>query len=174
MLEVSSRSLGGDGQFEFVVRADIAARPEDFYALVDWADERNFKRQLGDSVTPLDEEGRRFRLIIRYMTDLQFDHEVIEADKPSLYAYLCLITPPVAHLQSSQEQYRIESAGDDRCQVTLTILAKFEPGLSEIQTSEVLRNMTVACHNSLAKLKAYAEHGVGTLEAFENVRLMPL
>jgi hypothetical protein len=34
--------------------------------------------------------------------------------------------------------------------------------------------MTVGAHNGLAKLKAYAEHGVGTSEAFENLQLMSL
>jgi hypothetical protein len=173
MLEVSTRRCEIEGQVEFKVTAVIAAPADRIYALIDWADEQNAKRQLGDSVIALDDEGRRFRLVVRFMSDLEFDYEVLEAVKPSIYACLCLPTPSIGHLESTVERYEIGPGEAQGSTVTLMTLAQYARGLSEAQMDEVTRRSTVACHNALAKLKAFAEYGVGTIEAFENTVLMP-
>ena len=173
LLEVSL-GKADDGADLFNVRAEIATSAGEVYALVDWGDERNARRQLGDTVQGLDEEGRRFRLVIDFMSDVDFDYEILKAVKPSIYEYECLINPPQGHLGRTIEQFRIEPVSDDRCTVTLTVTAYFDSGLSVSKQDEVRHTMTVGAHNGLAKLKAYAEHGVGTSEAFENLRLMSL
>ena len=174
LLGVKVSKCAPDGPDEFLVQATIEKTAEHIYALVDWADERNKWRQTGDEVTALDEEGRHFRLVVQFMRDVQFDYEVIEASKPHVYACVCVPTPSVGHLVRSDEHYRIEPVGETQSLVTYTMTAHFESGLGERQSAEVRRNMTIACHNTLAKLKANAEHGVGTVEAFENTRLMPM
>ena len=173
LLEVSV-STCAPNVHRFVVAAPVAAAAEEVYALLDWADERNQRRQMGDEVTALDDEGRRFRLVIRFMRDLQFDYEVEEALKPKLYSCICVPRPSVGHLERSHEHYEIEPLGEDRCVVTYTMTATFEPGLDAEDAAEVVRNMTVATHNTVAKLKANAQHGVGTVAAFHATRLMPL
>jgi hypothetical protein len=172
-LEVSvcQDPLNGD---RFTVAVEIDAPAEEVYALLDWADARNKWRQMGDSVTALDGDGQRFRLVISFMQDVCFDYRVEEAIKPHVYACACVPTPPVGHLERSFERYRIEPVDDARCAVTYAMTAHFEAGLNARQSTEVMRNMTVACHNALAKLKAEAEHGVGTFEAFCAARLMPI
>ena len=172
-LEVSVRQDPLNGH-RFTVAVEIGAPADEVYALLDWADERNKWRQMGDSVTALDAEGQRFRLVISFMQDICFDFQVEEAIKPQVYVSTCVPTPPVGHLERSFEEYRIEPIDDARCAVTYTMTAHFEAGLNKRQAAEVMRTMTVACHNSLAKLKADAEHGVGTFEAFCAARLMPL
>lgn len=158
----------------FVVATPVAASAEGIYALLDWADDRNKWRQTGDKVEALDKEGQRFRLVVRYMPELQFDCEVEEALKPEVYAWTCVTTPRVGHLERSHEHYRIEPVGEDQCLVTFTMTAFFEAGLDARQSAEVVRNMRVATHNAMAKLKANAEHGVGTMAAAKATRLMPL
>jgi len=167
-------SKAPDGADVFVVEAPIAAAAEEVYGLVDWADERNKYRQMGDEVTQTDKDGRNFRLVIGFMDDLRFDCEVVEATKPHAYGYNCIPTPSVGHLERSYEHYRIVPTAADECVATYTMTAYFEAGLSEQQRAEVMRNMTIACHNGMAKLKPSAEYGVGTWEAFENTHLMSL
>jgi hypothetical protein len=174
LLDVAHRKSSEDGADIFTVTAEIAARADDIYALVDWADPRNHKRQLGEDVVALDDDGRRFRLVIDFMRDVQFDNEVLRAEKPTVYQYECLITPPQGNLGRTVEKFDIEPLSEDKCAVTMTINAYFDLGLSADRQAETIRMMTVGAHNGLAKVKSYAEHGVGTMEAFQNLRLMPL
>jgi hypothetical protein len=173
-LSVAHRKASDDDADIFVVTAEIAAAAEDIFALVDWADPRNSKRQLGEEVVALDDSGRRFRLVIDFMRDVQFDNEVLRAEKPAVYQYECLIIPPQGHLGRTVEMYEIEPLHDGKCSVTMTITAYFDVGLSPATQAETIHMMTVGAHNGLAKIKAYAEHGVGTMEAFHNLQLMPL
>jgi hypothetical protein len=171
LLEVSVRKGTGGGD-EFTVSAEIGVPAAEVYALIDLADERNKWRQMGDSVTALDSEGRRFRLIHSYMRDVAFDIEVEEALKPNVYTSRCTPMPPIGHLERSRECYRIETLEGGRCAVTYTMTAYFEAGLDEWDSEAAIRMMTAASHNAMAKLKANAEHGVGTIEAFNATRLM--
>jgi hypothetical protein len=173
LLEVAVSRSGPDAN-SFQVTAPVAAPADEVYALVDWADERNKWRQSGDTVLALDAEGRKFRLVVSSMKDLQFDYEVQEAIKSKVYACSCVPSPSIGHLVRSYEHYLFEPGGEKACVVTYTMTATFEAGLSAGQTAEVVKNMTVATHNTMAKLKANAEHGVGTAAAFSATKLMPL
>lgn len=170
MFDVSVRDVERD-TFEFTVSSPVAAPASEIYALIDWADARNKWRQTGDDVTCLDAEGRKFRLVVSYMPGVEFDHEVEEASSPHLYAYSAVANPRQGRLEWSRSRYEI--ADDDQgAVVTYTMTARYTPGLSEHELAVHVRLTARACHNTMSKLKANAEHGVGTPEAFEATVLM--
>jgi hypothetical protein len=173
LLDVAVSECGLNA-YKFVVSVRIAAPAEEIYALVDWADERNKWRQMGDAVTAIDDEGRRYRLVISYMPDVQFDHEVEEALRPEVYAFTGKMTPRLGHLEHCRSHYRMDAIGTAQTVLTCTTTAQFEADLNAGDLAQAVRLMTIACHNTAAKLKANAEHGVGTVEAFNATVLMPL
>ncbi len=173
LLEVSV-SKCAPNVHRFVVSAAVAVPAEEVYALIDWADERNRYRQMGDTVTALDDEGRRFRVAVSYMRGLRWDYEVEEAVKPQVYACTCVPSSTADHLERSHEHFRFEERGEDQCFVTYTMTAHFTAGLDVELYAEIDRIMSVASHNTIVKLKANAEHGVGTVAACKATRLMPV
>lgn len=149
----------------FAVEVD---RPvEEVYPLIDWADPRNAKRQLGESVEPIEGSPNLFRLIMSGMPEHDFDMLVTEATPPHSYRYSTDISPRVGRLEASEEHYELEPAGENQCQLSLTIAATFRPGLTEKEFKEEALMIGVACHNALLKLKAHAEGGVDAVRALE-------
>lgn len=164
----------GPNGASFTAATPIEASAEDVYALVDWSDERNKSRQMGEEVTELDGRGLRYRVVVSHMPDVEFIHDVVEASKPTLYASRATMTPRLGHLVQSLSKYSIAPIAKDRSEVTYVMTAEFEPGIGEAELAHCTRFAAVATHNTLAKLKANAEHGVGSLEAFNATTLMPL
>ena len=155
----------GPVTFEAAIEVDKPA--SDVYPLLDWADDRNAKRQLGYPVEPIDGDPNRFRLIMPEMPEHRFDMTVLEAVPDRAYAFSTDIQPRVGPLESDEERYSIEPIGDDRCKLKLVTVAEFQRGLNMKQFERELAMMTMACQRALIKLKLHAEQGVNAVKALE-------
>ena len=159
------RAAGDPITLSFAV--DIDRPAAEVYALIDWSDPRNAKRQLGDSVEAIDGSPNVFRLVMSDMPEHSFDMLVAEAVPNRAYRYSTDINPRVGRLEASEELYELEPSGEAECQLSLTIAATFQPGLTEEEFRQEVMMVGVACHNALLKLKAHAEDGVEGVRALE-------
>lgn len=156
-----------EGPVEIGLSILVERPPSDVYPLIDWADERNAKRQLGNEVSALDGSPNAFRLIMTEMPEHNFDMLVSEATPHSSYRYTTDINPRVGRLEASEEHYRIEPADDGQCELSLSISATFRPGLNIDEFKQEVVMVSVACRNALLKLKAHAEGGVEAVHALD-------
>ena len=159
------------GPFQFVLSVGIDRPADDVFALIDWADPRNAKRQLGDEATEIDGARGRFRLVMQDMPELRFDMEVSENAPGTRYAFSTTIVPKVGRLVKSAEDYAIEPLGDDRCELTLTVTVLFNDGMSMADLEEEMLRVHISCHNAVQKLKIHAEEGADAVRA-ANQRLI--
>ncbi len=153
------------GPFQFILSVAIDRPASDVFALIDWADRRNSKRQLGHEVTEIDGSGGRYRLVMHDMPELRFDMDVSENTPGSRYAFSTAIVPKVGRLVESAEDYAIRPLGDDRCELTLTVTALFNDGMSMADLEEEMLRMQISCHNAVQKLKIHAEEGTDAVKA---------
>lgn len=149
--------------FDFEVLIDRPAA--EVYPLVDWADPRNAKRQLGHVV-----EGNspQFRLRMESMPDLHFTLHVTEERPGEVYAFTCDIQPRVGRLQSNTERYTFEAVNDQQCLLRLVNEVTFIDGMSIGEFEQELMMMSVATNDAIMKLKVMAEMGVDAAKSVEN------
>lgn len=149
--------------FDFEVLIDRPAA--EVYPLVDWADPRNAKRQLGNVV-----EGNspQFRLRMESMPDLHFTLHVTEELPGEVYAFTCDIQPRVGRLQSNTERYTFEAVNDQQCLLRLVNEVTFIDGISIGEFEQELMMMSVATNDAIMKLKVMAEMGVDAAKSVEN------
>ena len=167
MFGMFKRNLAPEGPIQFDVAVEVERPAADVYALIDWADPRNSKRQLGHSVTALEGEPKRFRLIMAEMPEHRFDMTILEEVQDRAYAFVTDIQPRVGRLESDEEHYSIEPLGADRCNLRLHCVATFRSGLTMKQLQQELAMMSAACQRALIKLKLHAEQGLEALQALE-------
>ncbi len=156
-----------EGPMQFDVAVEIEKPAADVYALLDWADPRNAKRELGHRIEPLDGEPKRFRLIMTEMPEHRFDMTMLSEVPGQAYAFVTDIQPPVGRLESDEEHYSLEPLGEGRCKLKLTTIAVFRSGLNMREFEQELAMMTMACHRALIKLKLHAEQGLEAVKALE-------
>jgi len=155
----------GPVHFEFAIEVEKPAAH--VYPLLDWADTRNSKRELGHHIQHLDGDPKRFRLIMPDMPEHRFDMTILEEVPGSAYAFVSDIQPPVGRLDSDEEHYSVEPLGERSCKLRLKTIATFRRGLSMNQFEQELAMMTMACQRALIKLKLHAEQGVDAVRALE-------
>ena len=156
-----------EGPVQFDVAIEVEKPAADVYALLDWTDPRNAKRELGHKIEQIGTDPDRFRLVMTEMPKHNFDMTMIEALQDRSYAFSTDIQPPIGRLVSDQEHYSLEPLGDERCMLKLTTIAEFRSGLSMRQFEQELTMMTLACQRALIKLKLHAEQGLEALRALE-------
>ena len=156
-----------EGPINLSFAVEVERPAEEVYPLIDWADPRNAKRQLGEAVETIDGLPNVFRLVMADLPEHTFDMLVTDATPHRSYRYSTDINPRVGRLEASQEHYELEPAGDGHCQLSLTISATFRPGLNEKEFRQEVMMVGVACHNALLKLKAHAEYGVEGVRELE-------
>lgn len=159
--------LAPQGPVEFDVAVDVEKPAADVYPLLDWDDERNAKRELGNHVQAIDGQSDRFRLVMAGMPDLRFDMQMIDVVPGERYAFSTEIVPRVGRLELSEEHYSLEPAGEERCTLKLRVVATFRGELTIKQYERELMMMTVSCQRALIKLKLHAERGVEAVRALE-------
>ncbi|GAA4711838.1 hypothetical protein H9L13_02730 [Sphingomonas lutea] len=155
------------GPFQFEVAVEVEKPAADVYPLIDWADRRNSKRELGHIVETLGSDPRRFRLIMTDMPDHRFDMTVIREERGYAYSFVTDIQPRVGRLDSDEENYVIEPLGADRCKLRLTCNVTFIGGMTMDELEGELMMMTMACQRALIKLKVHAEMGVEAVRSLE-------
>jgi hypothetical protein len=149
--------------FDFEVMIDRPAA--EVYPLVDWADPRNSKRQLGHAV---EGQSPHFRLAMTSMPDLRITLEVIEERPGEVYEFSCDIQPRVGRLQSSTERYTFEAVNEQQCLLRLVNQATFIDGMTIDQFEQELMTMSIATNDAIMKLKVLAEMGVDAAKSVEN------
>lgn len=159
--------LAPEGPVQFTMEMMIDCPAEEVYRLVDWADPKNAKVELGNTVAPAAGHPGRFRMHMPAMPDLSFEFDVTDAEPGVAYGFHCHVTPTVGRLDSSHELYRFESVDESECRLVLINTVHFLPGLTVKQMDEEVRRMSLACHNALVKLKVHAELGAATVSAIE-------
>ena len=143
----------------------IERTPADVYALVDWADPRNAKRQLGHSV---EGQSPHIHLRMTLMPDLDFKLEVIEEKANEIYAYACDIQPRVGRLVTNVERFIFEPVNGGHCRVRLINEATFIDNMTRREFEQEMMMMSTATNDGLIKLKVMAEAGLDAARAVEN------
>lgn len=169
MLGFQDRKTEPIGPFEFCHSVEIERQPADIYALIDWADERNAKRALGNRVERIG--AGQYRLHLGLVPGHVFDMTVTEERPGEAYAFDTEITPPVGRLVSCGESYTLSSREEHACTLDLRVRASFAGGLSEEELATQLSMMAFACENALAKLKLHAERGVNAVRQLEAAQM---
>ena len=157
------RAPSGPIPFDFDVLID---KPTcEVYPLVDWADHRNAKRQLGHVV-----EGQSpdFVLHIASMPDHRFTLGITEEEKDKSYAFSCDIQPRVGRLKANHERYSFEAVSESQCLLRLVNEVTFIDGMTMAEFEQELMIMSVATNDALMKLKVLAELGIDAAKAVEN------
>lgn len=144
----------------------LIERPvEEVYPLIDWADPRNAKRQLGHKV---EGDGSRLVLTMAEMPEHRFNFDITEAKPNEVYAYSCDIQPRVGRLAHGHESYSFERTEEGHCLLRLVNTVQFVDGLSKRELEHEMMVMSVATSDALAKLKIMAELGFDAAKAVEN------
>ena len=150
--------------FELAIK--IAAPACEVYPLLDWADQRHAKRQLGDIVEQTGENT--FRLVLKSLPDNNIPITVEEAFPHSSYTFLTRIEPVIGALVSSRESYTITDDGSDACILALSMEAQFLPDMREKDHAREIAMMAASAHSALEKLKIHAEYGTDAVRAVED------
>ena len=162
------RTPAPEGPVHFKLAVEVEKPAAEVYPLLDWADARNAKRELGHHIEPLEGDPKRFRLVMTEMPEHRFDMTLLEEVPGRAYAFVTDIQPPVGRLERDEEHYSVEPLGEERCKIKLKTIATFRSGLSMSQFEQELAMMTMACQRALIKLKLHAEEGVEAVQALED------
>jgi uncharacterized protein YndB with AHSA1/START domain len=155
------------GPHPFEIEGDIAVSAAEVFALIDFADPRNAMVARGCTVEAVEGPGRRFLMRVPQVPDLDFHIDVIESEAPNHYAYAIVIDPLVGRMASATESYTVWDVPGGGCRVRFENAVTFQEGFRERDVIEEFARVTVASHNSLAKLKLQAEQGVEAVLALE-------
>jgi hypothetical protein len=168
MFQFLKRKPPPEGPVSFHAAVDVERPADAVYALIDWADARNAKRELGHRVEAVAGRTDLFQLELAEMPGTRFEMLVSEAEPNRSYRFATDIRPRVGRLEASEEHYRIEALGEGRCRLSLEVIATFAEGLSMWQYERELVLMTISCTRAVAKLKVHAEEGAGAVGNLED------
>jgi hypothetical protein len=153
---------------EFIVSIEITSPVEDVYALIEWSNPLNAKRQLGNRVKEIGESGKQFVLVLEGLPDYDFEITVTDSSPGSAYAFDCVIEPTIGNLASAHESYHFEPSENGGCVLSLTTTANFVEGLTMDQFEEEIGMMAASSQSALEKLRIHAEHGLSAMRAVED------
>ena len=156
-----------EGPYQFVGTIEIDRPVAEVFPLIDLADSRYAKRQLGERVEEVEGAPGTWHMTIGEVPDLLFELTLIERVVDAWVGFDCTITPPVGRLAVSHELYTLEPLGPDACRLELVNTVTFASKLRVSALQHETMMMTVAVHNALAKLKLHAEGGVAAVRAVE-------
>jgi len=155
------------GPHDISVQTDIEASAAQVYALLDFADPRNAQRARGAAIVPSEGCERQFRMVVPQLPDCCFNIDVTDAESPNHYAYSIIAEPQLGRLAASTEAFTIWDLPGGGCSVRLDAKARLQEGVPEKYLGNEIMKLTLACHNSVAKLKLQAEQGVEAVEAVQ-------
>jgi len=158
------------GPYDFTAQTDFAASAAEVYALIDFADPRHHRRARGATVTG---GGDRFEMVIPQLPDCTFYIEVTEAEAPNHYAYVVVSDPLMGRMASTKEAYTVWDLPGGGCTVRMDIAATLQDGVRAKHLVDEIAMMTIACHNTLAKLKLQVEQGVDAVHAVDRQLVVP-
>lgn len=137
-----------EGPVQFGLEIEIEKPAEEVYPLIDWADPRNAKRQLGHRVDAVRDKPGRFEMHLDGLDGHVFEMMVTDEVPGREYGFHCVIRPTLGRLQ-------------------IITIAEFVEGMRMKHFEEEVAMMSIATHNALAKFKIHAEEGVEGVRAVE-------
>lgn len=158
---------------EYEIEIDVP--PSELYPLLDFADPRNSKRQLGEIVREVPGRDDAFALVLASypdLGDLTFDIEVTEAKPNEVYAFDGKLPEGPGALISTHERYEIEPTGENTCMMRLIVDANFRFPMKLKAYKREVATMMIALHNACAKLKLHAEQGTDAVHAVHDHALV--
>ena len=170
MLDWFKPKMAPEGPVTFDFEIEIEAPPGEIYALVDLADPRNAKRQLGHSLVQGPASPENFILVMKQMPDAEFVMSVTDAVAPTSYGIRCDPQPQQGRLQWSSENYTIAEKEAGKCLVTLVVEAQFDEPLPQEEYVQHIGMMASACDITLEKLKVHAEQGTEAVREYERLQ----
>ena len=157
-----------EGPVEITLGTDVETSAEEFFARIDFASPRNYKRELGHRVEQTGED--RFLLVMSFMPDLEFHMVVEDNSPPTRYSYFMELPDGAGRLSWTRETYEIEPKDDHSCYARLRVTGEFESGLNMREYKHELEMLTLGCHNALGKVKVHAEGGIEQVREFERMQ----
>ncbi|MEP2734722.1 MAG: SRPBCC family protein [Erythrobacter sp.] len=152
---------------EFIGDVEIDCPAEEVYALIDWADPRNAKRNTGNEIIQDETDPNLFHMTMPAMDEFDFRFHVSEAAAPSKYAFTCTISPQCGRMAMSEEIYEFEATGDQSCNVSLVNRVTFIEGTTMDDLAEEVAMLSASVQSALQKLKLQAEHGADVAKSLE-------
>ena len=168
MFGLFKSKMAPEGPVGFDFDIEIDSPVAEVYALIDFADPRCAKRQLGKIVATGDGE---FDMRIDMLPDAVFKVAVSEAAPNKVYAFTCSASPQIGKLLHDTERYEFEELGPNSCRLRLTVDAQFEHGMKERAWAKQISLMAQGCEIALAKLKLHAEHGLDAVREVERMQM---
>jgi hypothetical protein len=153
------------GPHEFGAEIEIERPASEVYALLDLADARHAKRQLGERVEEIAGKPGRFDLAMADLPGAVFALTVTPERRDLEYGFSCESTPTFGRVARSHEHYALENLGQEGCRLVLTNTVEFIGPLSEDEYAMEAMMLSFACFNALAKIKVHAEEGVEAVRA---------
>ena len=158
------------GPHEFGAEVEIERPVSEVYPLLDLADPRHAKRQLGDRVQAVTGEPGTFTMVISELPDAVFKLAVNAEEHEREYAFSCVSEPTFGRVARSHERYVLEDLGEHGCRLILTQTIEFDRELSEDEYGMEAMMLTFAGFSVLAKLKLHAEEGVEAVKAMSDAQ----
>jgi len=174
MLPFFRRKVVPAGPHEFGAEIEIERPASEVYPLLDFADPRNAKRELGDRVEAIAGAPGRFDLVVDVLPDATFSLTVTAEERDREYAFWCVSAPLFGNVARSHERYVLEDLGKEGCRLILTQTIEFDRELSEDEYGMEAMMLTFAGFSALAKIKLHAEEGVEAVKAMSEAQMAAL
>lgn len=155
-------------RYELVSEIKIERPSSDVYPLLDLADPRYTKRQLGDQVEEVTGQPGTYHVIIQELPDAVFALTVTAQTRDREYSFACVSTPLFGNLTRSHEHYALEDLANGHCRLILTNSVEFCRKLSEDEFKLELMMLAFANESALEKIKVHAEQGVDAVKAMSS------
>ena len=156
--------MAPEGPVEIEMDTEIERSAEDVYAMIDFADPRHHKAEVGTITRTGD---TTYTLVVDMLPDLTFPITELEAVPGKSYIFESVLPAELgARLEKTVEGCEIEPLGPDRCKVTAKTLAWFHPMKLKHYDQEIA-TIALACNNAINKLKIHAEQGVDAIREIE-------
>lgn len=157
-----------EGPVAFQFSAEIDCPPGELYRIIDYADEKCWKRDVGS----IDQTGAgSYRMVLEMLPDVAFKLDVTEAEPGKSYVYDCTADPKIGRLIVTTESYDLEASESGGSNVTISVVAEFDADMTEQEWQQEVEMMALGVNNSLNKLKVHAEMGVEKIREIEAVQI---
>ncbi len=174
MLPFFRRKVVPAGPHEFGAEIEIGCPASEVYPLLDLADPRHAKRQLGDRVQAVIGEPGKFTMVVSELPAAVFTLAVTAEECEREYAFSCVSSVSFSRVARSHEHYVLEDMGKAGCRLILTQTIEFDRELSEDEYGMEAMMLTFAGFSALAKIKLHAEEGVEAVKAMSEAQMAAL
>ncbi len=153
----------GPHTFENEVR--IARPVAEVYPLLDLADPRHAKRQLGERVEAAPGEPTTFIMVVSELPDAVFSLQVTDEVPEREYAYTSVSSVKFGRAVHFHERYTLEPLRGNKCRLKLAMTVTFDGPLDDEAFAMESMMLSFGAASALGKLKLHAEDGVEAVRA---------